>query len=315
MKIISGNLISPEIIRDMLKHLPQKDMKGLTEIRVMLRPPIKQERTYGYGDYHFPEQQIRIFLWSIRESVVRGITSDNNYYHAFLHQIASTLYHEVGHHVDYRHGDLKKHARKEERLHKKREKLKDNREKYSSLSSEIYKINSKIEDFARDYSDKHIPKYNPRLPPFIKICFIKIYREKLVDCMMDSLRKSSHFSYHQMAIVEHLRKCKLSRYALYSITEICEKLNIYFNSNRKLKQKYRRKVKAICLKLEKPLFYVSKKKKSYAYFTKRQVERLLKNVKLKELMKEHNDICKKIDEVERLERELNWAKKELGEVL
>lgn len=314
MKISSDNLIAPSVIRDMLKHLPVNDLKGISEIKVMLRPPIKQQRTYGYGDYHFPKQEIRIFLWSIKESIVRGITSDNNYYHAFLKQIASTLYHEVGHHVDYRYGDLKKQSRKEERLHKKREKAKQDHQKYSSLSHEIYEINSKIENFAIDYSRKYIPKYHPKLPSFRKIRFIKIYREKLVDCMMNSLRESSHFSYHQMAIVEHLRKCKLSKYALYSITELCEKLNNYFYSNRKLVQKYRRKVKTICLKLEEPLFYISKRNRKYAYYTQKQVNILLKNLELQQLMIEYNKIAEKMNKVERLEFELKIAKKDLIEI-
>ena len=315
MKISTGNLISPSIIRGMLKHLPDKDIKGLKEIKVMLRPPIKQQRRYGLGDYHFPEQQIRIFLWSTKESVVRSITSDNNYYHSFLSQIASTLYHEVGHHVDYRYGSLKKQSKREESLEKKKDKIKDYKcDKYSSLSKELYGIHTKIEKFASDYSDKYISKYNPKLPSFKKIAFIKIYREKLVNSMMNSLRERSHFSYHQMAIVEHLRKCKLSKYSLYSITEICEKLNNYFHSNRKLRQKYRKKVKAICLKIEKPLYYTSKHNRKYAYFTIQQVNRLIKNDSLKEIMKEHNLISEKIEKVETLERELNWARNELAEV-
>lgn len=318
MKIICGNLISPDIIRDMLSYLPKRDLIGLKEIRIMLRPPIKKQRRYGFGDYHYPGKKIRIFLWSIKQHIVRYITSDNNYYHAFLEQIAHTLFHEVGHHVDFVYGDLKGQSDKEEKLREKKDKIKDYRDKnYQILYRQICEISSNIEKFARDYSDDYIKRYNPELPSFKKIPFIKIYREKYVDLVMDSLRKSSRFDYHDMAVIEHLRKCKISKYALYSVTEVCNKLNVSFHrfhSSQKTVQNFRQKIKRVCLKVEAPLFYVSKKGRRYAYFTKEQVERLADNEALKKIMREYNIVCEKVKKVQRLEDDLRSAKKELAEI-
>ncbi len=313
MDIDTGNLISKTVVRSMLRHIPKSDLKGLSKIRIMLRPPRSERSRYGFGDYHFDTKVARVFLWSIKQSVVKSMIHDNNYYHVFLKEIASTLYHEIGHHVHYHQGNGKELSKKHDILQKKVDNPSINGEQSSRLHSKMWFIHSEMENFANDYMDKFIVNYNPSRPAFRNIRFIKIFRERLVNCQMNNLRQSSQFSFHIMAVIEHLRKCKLSKKPLYSITEICEKLNTSFWSHRSLKQKYRRKIKQECLKIAKPIYYVSKSKRRFAYYSKVQFDRLVKHTSLIEITDSFKSLGEKADKVERLQRELHWAKQELAE--
>lgn len=313
MDIDTGNLISKTIVRSMLRHIPKTDLRGLSKIKIMLRPPRSERSRYGFGDYHYATKVARVFLWSIKESVVKDMLRDNNYYHVFLKEIASTLYHEIGHHVHYHQGNGKILSQRHDTLQKKADNPATNGEHSSKLHSEMWDIHKEMEKFANDYMDKFIVSYNPSRPAFRNIRFIKIFRERLVNAQMNSLRQSNQFSFHNMAVIEHLRKCKLSKKPLYSITEICEHLNTSFWSHRSLKVRYRRKIKQECLKIAKPVYYVSKGKRKYAYFTKAQFDRLVKHASLVEITDTFKSLGEKADKVERLERELNWAKQELAE--
>ncbi|MFH2106512.1 MAG: hypothetical protein ABII22_04575 [Candidatus Micrarchaeota archaeon] len=284
MKIITGNLISPSIIQSMLRQIPCRDLKQLKAIIIMLHPQKKERRRYGYGDYCYEKRTARVFLWSIKEKIEKYLVHDNNYYHAFLREIALTLYHEIGHHVHYIQGNGRLLSQKHDKIGKRAGSHSPNAWK---LHSQMYEISRKIEHYADDYMNAHISNYQPIIPSFRKIKFIKTFRERWIDLQMKNLRENSIFSYHAISAIEHLRKCKLSRQALYSVSEICERSGMYSYHDKKLWKKYRSKIKKQCRNSKKPLTYFSRHGMKFEYYTASQADQLSNNPAIKGIAEEY----------------------------
>lgn len=290
MKVLTGNLLSSEVIYDMLNHVPKSDLRGLRKIQIMLRPPRNERYRYGLGDYHYGKRTARVFLWSIRQSVERHMHHDNNYYHQFLIQIAKTLYHEIGHHHHYIKGKGK-HLSERHDLLEEQKKNSNSPVSTARLSNEMFSIHSEMEDYADNYMEEKINLYYPIRPSFRKIRFIKIFREKWVDRNMHIFRQSKKFYYQDLIVIWHLRKSKISKHPLYSISELCYQLNHYFYCHRNLKRSFMAKVKRASLKIQKPVYYVSKSGRKYPYFTQKQVNKLLMDKKLAGLGREIEQAC------------------------
>jgi len=302
VRVVCGNLISSKIIRAMLRFLPTKDLKNLEEIKILLKPSKKERRSmrrYGQGVYSPDERVISLYLWSIRDQVIRHVPVENNYYHAFLESIASVLFHEIGHHRHFIHGNGMSLSRREDKLLKKSDLAIDTKEK-TRFSHQAFLLHRQIEDYANAYEKKYISRYSVVLPSFKDIRFIKIFRESWVDWGMSTLRQNGLFDFHVMAVIQHLRKCKLSKESLYSVSELCDKWSVLSFDCSNFRRGFRRKIRRVALLLEKPLVYVSKQKRVFYYFTNQQIQRLLKHPKLLVIVEEYKEICQKLEKVESL---------------
>ena len=308
-----GNLIERTIIKKLLSAVPPRDLEGLISICIRTVVHKFQKKKYprwggALGQFNGRANKetgrIWLYLWGIQSKTFKDFHyANSNLYINFIKNLASTLYHEIGH---LKHSKTKEYKKQKEKLGK----LTDKRRlllrkidptikfnpyeniiyiyrktptpldiEYKKAVSQIDKIGELIEGYANNYSKTIMEKAEKlnlfERPAPNEIRFFSIIRQKHLDYwfkqreLMRTDKKSGGWG-HMLAVFDHIRKCKID--AKYNLRELFNEIydNAYPYKNRL------RRFKRFILKHVTPIWYISKTGRKYAYFNDKHLEKTAK---------------------------------------
>jgi hypothetical protein len=288
-----GKLLKRRVLVDLLKVVPPDDLEELKSVCLKTVPP----RRYREQDLHWGalfgvqcgaakkgNSRVQLFLWALSQGAIKEFNYTNsNAFKIFAEKLADTLYHEVGHHVHSKTLEYAQLAEERDRIVKllrslaKKNAARED-EAVVQAQSRLFKIEGAVEKFAQTYAKTMLQKATEQHLLHVKpndALFFKIQFDRFVHKCMDIYEKNRHNREFVgmwgkiTGVFDYLRKRKLGKKELYNVTEAFTTI-FGVPPDKKLVAKF----KTEALKRVKPLFYVSKAQRRFAYFTPAHINKL-----------------------------------------
>jgi hypothetical protein len=292
-----GKLLKRRVLVNLLKVIPPEDLEELKSVCLKTVPPKRYrelDRCWGsvlgvhFGTAKGGNSRVQLFLWALAQSAIKEFNYTNsNAFKIFMEKLASTLYHEVGHHV---HSKTLEYAQLEEERNRivkllrsfaKKNIAREDEAAVTQTRDRLFKIDDTFENFAQTYAETLLRKATELHLLSVKpddALFFKIQFDRFVHGCMELYEKNRHdreaigMWSKITGVFDYLRKRKLGKKELYNVTEA---FMMIFDvpPEKKLVAKF----KTEALKHVKPLFYLSRAQRKFAYFTPAHINKLKKH--------------------------------------
>jgi len=291
-----GKLLKRRVLVNLLKVIPPEDLEELKSVCLKTIPPKRYrelDRYWGnmlgvhFGTAKEGNSRVQLFLWALAQSAIKEFNYTNsNAFKIFIEKLASTVYHEVGHHVHSKTLEYAQLAEERNRIGKllrsfARKNVAREDEAVTQARDRLFKIDDTVEKFAQVYAgtmlrkatELHLLSVKPNDALFFKIQF-----DRFVHECMELYEKNRHnrefigMWSKITGVFDYFRKRKLGKKELYNVTEA---FTMIFDipPEKKLVAKF----KTEALKHVKPLFYLSRAQRKFAYFTPAHINKLKKH--------------------------------------